>query len=110
MSRRLFVVAMATVAIAIAAVAPAWAGGPDTGRYDCYHYGSYFAYFTLKANGKYTFNGQGTGNWVYKPKSRKVVFKTGPIPPWYGKRIKDYQGHTQIELHKGSGDLYAICY
>lgn len=109
-SRRLVVLATMTVALVIAAVVPAWAGAPQTGRYTCYHYGSYFAYFTLKPHGKYTFNGGGSGKYVYKPKSRKVVFKTGSIPPWYGKHVKDYQGHSQIELHKGSGEFYAICY
>jgi hypothetical protein len=107
---RLFALAAVTVALLFAAVVPAWAGGPDTGRYNCYHYGTYFAYITLKANGTYTFNGGGKGNWVYKPKTRRIIFETGSIPPWYGKRIHDYQGGTQFELHKGSGENYAICY
>jgi hypothetical protein len=98
--RSLTTVLAATAALLVSLAVPAIAAGPPNGQYECNDLGYWFK---LKGNDKYTVQTGGGGKWVWK--SKRVVFKNGPLDFAYGIFRHDaVDGNPIIDLHDVESD------
>jgi hypothetical protein len=101
---RTFLGVTAASATLVAALAsPALAGAPKHGKYECIDL-SYWV--NLKTDTKYSVQTGGGGKWTYKPASKKIVFKNGPMDFAFGKYGKDDTGNPKFGLYDVKDHTY----
>ena len=107
MRRSLPVVVLAVAAVLLPNAAPAAAGPPPNGLYECTLSGvGYFDDLKIKRNGKYERFGK-TGKFTTK--GRKMTFVTGPFAGFKGEWEKTNPPGYEIELRNpidGFEDIY----
>jgi hypothetical protein len=100
----------AVLALGLTFAGTAIAGSPPHGKYECID----LAYWVnLKTDTHYTVQTGGGGKWRYRPASKKLVFKTGPMDFAYGKYGHDSTGVPRFTLydvkdHSAYGDCIRI--
>ena len=84
--------------VALPGTAAAGGAGKAAGTYECIET---TRTLTLEATGKYSY-GSKRGSYVYRSAKQKVIFKSGPLTDFYGRRIVDVNGG--VDIYRKSND------